>query len=283
MGAIDIDSTLDTGNNNSNNTVKPFIKPSKVGVGRKEFNHNNTVIVDSKIKDDNIVSDPGSVSPTALVCPVLDHVRTLDLETRLRYAKNSTIDSAETCAWYAKNSLIDTIIIDVDVAVVFDSDSDLVSATSTSSNDNNIIHNNNMDLEKESPPNKDFILLSTYVSTTTINNRSTINNDNKITSTTFKSISYCTSNNINIKDFGSRAKVEVDFINEPGPISDSCTFNFFSPIHKFTTNNESTRTTNSRGKCKCGYETGEKYDSSREEEWFSSDDSYTTSDDDSER
>ena len=104
-----------------------------------------------------------------------------------------------------------------------------------------------MDLEKESPPNKDFILLSTYVSIPTINNRGTINNDNKITSTTFTSISYCTSNNIKIKDFESRAKVEVDFINGPGPISDSCTFNILIPIHKFTTNNESTCTTNSCG------------------------------------
>ena len=62
VGTIDFGDSPGTGNNNSNNTIEPsiepLIEPSKVGVSRKESSHNNTVFVDSKTKDDNIVSDP---------------------------------------------------------------------------------------------------------------------------------------------------------------------------------------------------------------------------------
>ena len=171
--------------NNSSNTIEP----SKIGVGKKESNHNNTVIVDSKTKDDYIVSDPDSVSPC------LDHIVVSDSVSR--------------------------------------------SDTRTSINDtssNNLIHNTNLDLEKGSLPwhkisesttiINDFIPLITI---TTINDFiplstvTKINNDNISTGTP-----YHTSNNydnINDNDFGSQAKVEVDFRNEPGPLSKSLTIN----------------------------------------------------------
>ena len=57
MGIIDIGDTPGTNNNNSNNTIEPYIKPSKEGVGRKESDHTDSV-----------------------AWVVLDHVRTIDLD-----------------------------------------------------------------------------------------------------------------------------------------------------------------------------------------------------------
>ena len=51
---------------------------------------------------------------------------------------------------------------------------------------------------------------------------------------TYNSNTCRTSNNVNSinnKDFGSRAKVEVDFRNEPGTISKSCTINDLSSLN----------------------------------------------------
>ena len=56
-------------NNNSNKTIKPSIKPSKEGVGIKEFNHNNTVNV-------------GSNEDMLLDWRVLDHIL-LDVDNAL--------------------------------------------------------------------------------------------------------------------------------------------------------------------------------------------------------
>ena len=125
-------------------------------MGKEKYNHNNTVIVDSKTKDVDIVSD------LDLVYPVLDYVWTLYIDTRVWYAKNSTIDTAETHAWYVKNSLID-IAIDTasvdsktnDVAVVSDIDS--VPDRSTSITSINGGNHTNLDLEKRvSVSSQDF-------------------------------------------------------------------------------------------------------------------------------
>ena len=106
VGTINIVETPGTGNN-SNTTIESFIESSKAGVDRKELDHTNSV-----------------------AWAVLDHVRTLDLETRMWYGNNSTTDTAETRAWYAKNSLFDTAIV-ADVPL----DSDSVSDTSRSISD----------------------------------------------------------------------------------------------------------------------------------------------------
>ena len=120
-------------------------------------------------------------------------------------------------------------------------ESDSVSISNTSiNNGDNLIHNTNLDLEKGSLPChkisestttiNDFIPISTIRSTTIINDFiplstiSTTNNDKKIpTGTPYHT--FHNYNNIIDKDCGSRAKVEVDFMNEPGPLSDSRTIN----------------------------------------------------------
>ena len=89
-------------------------------------------------------------------------------------------------------------------------------------------------------------------STTTVNDFiafctiTTINIDNKIHTST--------PNNINDKECGSQAKVEVDNIimNKPGPISDSCTIN--KSTNSRGNNNESrtiNKSNNSRGNNHC--------------------------------
>ena len=67
VGTIHIDDEPSTGNNNSNNTIKPSIEPSKEGVGRKESDYNNTVSIGS---NDDVVLD----YTDSYTWKVLDHV-----------------------------------------------------------------------------------------------------------------------------------------------------------------------------------------------------------------
>ena len=132
MGTIDIVETPGTGNN-SNSTIKP----SKIGVCKKEPNHNNTS------RNESI------------------NRQTLDPETRAWYTKNyDTITVKHNASSPTNGSKTN------DVSVVLDSDS------VPSIIDDNLVHGTNLDLEKnhlvkESPPHHK--ISQCYINGRTIN------------------------------------------------------------------------------------------------------------------